>query len=36
MICSDVIPDALELVQKLKEEEANKLYEFTKDDIPNK
>lgn len=36
VICSDVIPDALELVQKLKEEEANKLYEFTTDDIPNK
>ena len=36
VICSDVIPDALELVQKLKEEEANKLYEFSTDDIPNK
>ena len=36
VICSDVIPDALELVQKLKEEEANKLYEFTTKDIPNK
>lgn len=36
VICSDVIPDALELVQKLKEEEANRLYEFSTDDIPNK
>lgn len=36
VICSDVIPDALELVQKLKEEEANKLYEFSTEDIPNR
>jgi len=36
VICSDVIPDALHLVQKLKEEEANRLYEFSTDDIPNK
>ena len=36
VICSDVIPDALELVQKLKEEEANQLYGFSTDDIPNK
>lgn len=36
VICSDVIPDALELVQKLKEDEANKLYEFSTNDIPNK
>lgn len=36
VICSDVIPDALDLVQKLKEEEANRLYEFSTDDIPNK
>ncbi|RXJ52767.1 cyanophycin synthetase [Gelidibacter gilvus] len=35
VICSDVIPDALELVQKLKEEEANRLYEFSTKDIPN-
>lgn len=27
ILCSDVVPDALELVKKLKEEEANKLYE---------
>ena len=33
---SDVIPDALELVQKLKEEEANLLYGFSTKDIPNK
>ena len=36
VICSDVIPDALELVQKLQEEEANALYSFTTDDIPNR
>lgn len=36
VICSDVIPDALELVQQLKEEEASKLYEFSTKDIPNK
>lgn len=36
VICSDVIPDALELVQKLKEEEANRLYEFSTDHIPNR
>ncbi len=35
IICSDVVPDALNLVMKFKEEEANKLYEFTKKDIPN-
>ena len=35
VLCSDVVPDALELVKKLKEEEANKLYEFSTDDIPN-
>ena len=34
-MCSDVVPDALELVMKFKEEEANKLYEFSKADIPN-
>lgn len=27
ILCSDVVPDALELVKRLKEEEANKLYE---------
>lgn len=35
ILCSDVIPDALELVKKLKEQEANALYEFSKEDIPN-
>jgi len=35
VLCSDVVPDALNLVQKLKEEEATKLYEFTPEDIPN-
>ena len=31
-----VVPDALTLVQKYKEEEAEKLYSFSTDDIPNK
>ena len=35
IMCSDVVPDALELVKKIKEEEANRLYEFSKEDIPN-
>ncbi len=35
VICSDVVPDALALVTKYKEEEAKNLYDFTKDDIPN-
>lgn len=35
VICSDVVPDALALVSKYKEEEAKSLYDFTKDDIPN-
>jgi cyanophycin synthetase len=35
ILCSDVVPDALDLVKKLKEEEANKLYEFKKENIPN-
>ncbi len=35
VLCSDVVPDALELVKKLKEDEADSLYEFTKDQIPN-
>jgi len=34
-MCSDVVPDALNLVMKMKEEEANRLYEFSTDDIPN-
>lgn len=35
VVCSDVVPDALELVQKYKEEEASDLYKFKKEDIPN-
>jgi cyanophycin synthetase len=35
VLCSDVVPDALDMVQKYKEDEANKLYKFTTDDIPN-
>jgi cyanophycin synthetase len=35
VLCSDVVPDALNLVMKFKEEEANRLYEFSKSDIPN-
>ena len=35
VVSSDVVPDALNLVMKFKEEEANRLYEFSKADIPN-
>ena len=35
VLSSDVIPDALNLVKELKEKEANNLYEFTTEDIPN-
>ena len=35
VLCSDVVPDALNMVMKFKEEEANRLYEFSKEDIPN-
>lgn len=35
VMCSDVVPDALELVKKFKEDEANRLYEFSKEEIPN-
>jgi cyanophycin synthetase len=35
VLCSDVVPDALELVKKFKEDEANRLYEFSKEEIPN-
>jgi cyanophycin synthetase len=35
VICSDVVPDALAQVTKYKEEEAQRLYEFTRGDIPN-
>jgi len=34
-ICSDVVPDALKQVQEYKEKEADNLYEFSTDDIPN-
>lgn len=36
VFCSDVVTEALDLVQKLKEEESNSLYEFSTDDIPNR
>lgn len=32
--CSDVVPDALDLVMKFKEEESKRLYEFSKAEIP--
>nr|HPQ21281.1 cyanophycin synthetase [Saprospiraceae bacterium] len=36
IMCSDVVPDALELVKKFKEEEANLLFGFSPEaDIPN-
>jgi cyanophycin synthetase len=35
VLCSDVIPDALDLVMKFKEEEAKNLYSFSVEDIPN-
>jgi cyanophycin synthetase len=35
VICSDVVPDALSQVTKFKEEEAQRLYDFRKGDIPN-
>lgn len=35
VLCSDVVPDALSLVMKFKEEEANRLYEFSTEEIPN-
>ncbi len=35
VMCSDVVPDALSLVMKFKEEEANRLYEFSTEEIPN-
>lgn len=35
VLCSDVVPDALEQVQQYKEEEAKKLYEFPKAGIPD-
>jgi len=35
VMCSDVVPDALKQVLEYKEKEENKLYKFSKDDIPN-
>jgi len=35
IVSSDVVPDALNLVMKYKEDEADKLYGFNKEDIPN-
>lgn len=36
VICSDVIPEALDLVTKFKEEESNRLFQFSTDEIPNR
>jgi cyanophycin synthetase len=36
VICSDVVPEALDLVTKLKEEESNRLFKFSTDEIPNR
>jgi cyanophycin synthetase len=36
VLCSDVVPDALSLVMKLKEEEAEHLYKFSTKDIPTR
>ncbi|CAN5387683.1 cyanophycin synthetase [soil metagenome] len=36
VICSDVVSEALDVVQKLKEEESNRLYSFSTADIPNR
>ena len=33
VMCSDVVPDALDLVKQFKEEEANRLYEFSKEEM---
>ncbi len=35
VICSDVVTEALKLVQQYKEEEANKLYDYKNVEIPN-
>lgn len=35
VVSSDVVPDALNLVMKFKEEETNRLYGITREDIPN-
>lgn len=36
IVCSDEVQDALNIITTYKEEEANRLYEFSKDDIPNR
>lgn len=36
VMCSDVVPDALKLVMDFKEKEADNIYAFSKEDIPNK
>lgn len=36
VLCSDVVPDALDQIMNLKEQEAQKLYGFTTKDIPNR
>ena len=35
VLCSDVVPDALNLIKELKEQESNELYHFNKENIPN-
>lgn len=35
VLCSDVVPDALDLVMKFKEDEVKDLYKFSVNDIPN-
>jgi cyanophycin synthetase len=35
VVSSDVVPDALNLVMSFKEEESNRLYEISNEDIPN-
>ncbi|MEQ9063674.1 MAG: cyanophycin synthetase [Vicingaceae bacterium] len=35
VICSDVVPDALDQVEEFKEKEARELYDFSRSDIPN-
>ncbi len=35
VVSSDVVPDALNLVMKFKEDETNRLYGITREDIPN-
>lgn len=36
IVCSDEVQGALSVITNYKEEEANRLYEFSKDDIPNR